>query len=144
MTDQGAGRGGNIAALVVGVIALLMAATSVFILFVPVSASDFEAATGVGWEAFSSANPEAADYLTREARVLAVGFAGFSVMAAVQALGPLRRGDQWAGRTLWLLPVTLLGVAVVFLLSGGRTLGGTYLVAGFVTAVALARARRRA
>jgi hypothetical protein len=142
MTDQSARRGAGIAALIVGVIALLLAATAVFILFVPVSASDFEAATGVDWEAFSSANPDAASYLTREARVLAVGFAGFSLLAGVQALGPLRRGDTSAGRTLWLFPVTLFGVAVVFLSSGGGTLGGTYLVAGFVTAVALNAARR--
>ncbi len=142
MTEQAAGRGGGIAALVVGVIAFLVAAMSLFILFVPVDASDFETATGVGWEAFSSANPEAADYLTREARLLAVGFVGFSLLVGVQALGPLRRGDPWAGRALWVFPVTLMGVAVVFLSSGGGPLGGTYLVAGLVTAVALAAVRR--
>jgi hypothetical protein len=62
---------------------------SVFILFVPVDASDFEVATGVGWDAFSSANLEAADYLRREARLLAVSFAGLSLLAGVLALGPV-------------------------------------------------------
>jgi uncharacterized membrane protein len=125
------------------VIALLLATTSTYILFTPIDPSNFESTTGVEWDGFSAENPEAADYLIREARLLALGFLGLTLLAAMVAWGPLRRGDPWAKRVLWPFPATLLGTALVFLLSGDGVLTGTYLTAGVVSAMALAMAGRR-
>ena len=143
MTTQVTVRPAAMGAVVILAVALLLAAMTAFILFVPVDGSNFETTTGEGWEAFASANPEVADYLTREARLLAVGYLGFALLAAAMAWWPLRRGERWARRALWLFPVTLLGAAVVFLSSGDQVLGGTYLVAGAAAAVALALMWRR-
>lgn len=54
------------------VVALLLAATTIYILFDPVSPSDLESTTAVDWTAFSEANPKAAEYSSREGRLLAV------------------------------------------------------------------------
>lgn len=131
------------AVAIVIVIALLLAATSAYLLFVPVDSSDLESATGATWESFTAVDPAAADYLAREARVLAVGYLGFALLVAAVAWVPLRRGDPWAVRALWLFPATLLGTAAVFLSSGATTLGGTYLGAGALAAAALVTVARR-
>lgn len=136
-------RSSGVAAFIFVVIALLLAATSAYILFTPIDPSNFEAATGVEWDGFSAGNPEAADYLVREARLLALGFLSLTLLVATVAWGPLQRGDPWVKRVLWLFPATLLGAALVFLLSGDGVLTGTYLTAGAVSAVALAMAGRR-
>jgi len=65
-------------------------------------------------ENFRSSNPEAADYLTREARLLAIGFLGLSLMAASVAWGPFRDDDRHASTALWLFPLALLGAGIVF------------------------------
>lgn len=143
MTTRRTRGAGGLAAVVLFTLALLLAATAAYILFVPVDASNFEVTTGVSWDGFSSANPEVADYLVREARLLAVGFLGLTLLTAILAWGPLRRGDSWAGRALWLFPATLLVAAMVFLLSGDPILGGMYVAAGLIAATALAVAVRR-
>lgn len=144
MITRETARRTGVGAIIVFVTALLLAATTAFILVVPVDASNFETTTGVSWDAFAAANPEAADYLTREARILAVGYLGFTLLVAAVTWWPLRRGDPWAARALWLFPATLLAAAVVFLSSDDGLLGGMYLGAGAVTGIALVLAGRRA
>lgn len=142
MTNSATTRRSRVATVVLLVLALLLAAATAYILFDPVSPSNFESTTGVSWDDFSVANPEAADYLSREGRLLAVGWLGLTLLVAATVWGPLRRGEGWAKRTLWLFPTTVVGAALVFLVSGDTALGGMYLVVGVITAVCLAMAGR--
>lgn len=98
----------------------LLALTVLYILFAPVDPNDFESTTGRSWDAFSASNPEVADYLAREARILATGYLGLAVFAVVIVLSRLRAGDPWAAKVLWILPATLGLTAVVFASSDGR------------------------
>lgn len=127
----------RLGATVVLVVALLLAAATVFILIVPVADSDFEAATGVEWHSFSSANPAVATYLMREARLLAVGYLGLTLLVATESWQLLRRDETWPNKTLWLFLVTLWGAALVFFTGGGAGLGFMYLAAGLIAALGL-------
>jgi hypothetical protein len=144
MTTRTRPRQNRAATMVLLALALLLAAATIYILIEPVDASNFESTTGTAWDAFSTLNPEAADYLIREARLLAVGWLGFTLLAAGVVWWPLRRGDGWARGVLWLFPIALLGATAVFMASGDTVLGGSYLVAGVVAGVALAALRRGA
>jgi len=138
-TRRGVGVGG--AAFLI--IALLMAAMAVYIIFVPVDAINFERTTGLDWAEFSSSNPEAADYLFREARLLAIGFLGLSLLSAAVAWEAFHQDDRSTSRAHWLFPAALLGAGIVFLTGEGVALGSTYLVAGALAAVGLILAERR-
>ncbi len=142
-TQQRKQRPNRIASTVLLVMTLLLATMTAYVLFQPIDPSNFESTTGTAWDTFSETNPGVADYLSREARLLAVGWLGFSLLAAAVTFGPLRRGDSWASRSLWLFPVVLFGAAAVFLASGDAALGGTYFVAGIASAVALVVVGRR-
>jgi hypothetical protein len=124
-------------------IALLLALTALYILAVPVDANDFESTTGASWDSFSDANPEVADYLAREARLLATGFLGFSLMSAVIAWRWPHGAGVPAVRVLWLLPLTMWAAAIVFFTGDGGALGAIYLVAGLIAAGALLVVMRR-
>lgn len=124
-------------------VALLLALAALYILAEPIDANDFESTTGASWESFSDANPEVADYLAREARLLAVGFLGFALMSAVLAWWWPQVPDVPMARVLWLVPLTLWAAAVVFFTGDGSTLGAIYLVAGVVAAGALLVVMRR-
>lgn len=138
MTTQPTTRRSNrIATTVLLVVALLLAATTAYILIQPISPSNFESTTGMSWDVFSTTNPEVADYLSREGRLLALGWLGFSLILAAITWWPLRRGDGWASRALWLFPIALLGAALVFMTGGDVVLGGTYLVVGVVSGASL-------
>lgn len=50
-----------------------------------VDPNDFESTTRQSWDTFSASNPEVADYLAREARILAIGYLGLA--AVVFAMG---------------------------------------------------------
>lgn len=141
-TRHGIGVGG--AAFLI--VAMLMAAMTVYILFVPVDAANFETATGFSWAGFSSSNPKAAAYLIRESRLLAIGFLGLSAMAAVVAWQAFQWDDQQATTPLWFFPLTMFGAGIVFIAGSDVVLGFTYLAGGAVAAVGLALAlgwRRR-
>ncbi len=127
----------RVGATVILVMALLLAATTVFILVVPVSDTDFEVTTGVGWDSFSSANPEVAAYLMREARILAVGYLGLTLLVAAKAWQLMRRDEAWPNKALWLFPLTLWGAVLVFFTGGGAGLGFMYLAAGLIVALGL-------
>jgi hypothetical protein len=81
-----------------------MAAMAACVIFVPVDATNFETTTGLDRAEFSSSTPEAADYLIREARLLAIGFLGLSLMSAAVAWRGFHQDDPSAGRALWLFP----------------------------------------
>lgn len=130
-------RSARIARVVLLAVALLLAAATAYILFEPVSASDFESTTGIGWATFSAANPDVADYLSREARLLAVGWLGLSLLVAALVWRLPRSEDGRAPAALWLYPIMLVGAALVFIGGGGPVLGGTYLAAGVVAGAAL-------
>lgn len=136
-------RAGHIGRGTLLAFALLLAAAATYILFIPVDPSNFESTTGTTWESFATPNPETADYLTREGRLLAVGYLSFALLVAAVAWWPLRRGDGWTKKALWLFPACLCGAGAVFLGSGDVALGGTYLAAGAITAAALTLAVRR-
>lgn len=140
-TRRGIGVGGT-AFLIV---AMLMTAMTVYILFVPVDAANFETATGLSWAGFSSSNPKAAEYLIREARLLAIGFLGLSSMAAVVAWQAFHGDNQQPSRPLWFFPLAMFGAGIVFIAGSDVVLGSTYLAGGAVAAVglALAMGRRR-
>lgn len=142
MTTKRTRRGIGVGGAVFIMIALLMAATTAYIFFVPVDANNFEATTGLSWADFRSSNPNTADYLTREARLLAIGFLGLSLMAASVAWLALRGDDRQVSRALWLFPLALLGTAIVFITGDGVALGFTYLLAGALAAVGLMLATR--
>lgn len=124
------------------VVAVLVTAMTAFILAVPIDAADFESTTGVNWESFSASAPEVADYLTREARLLAVGFLGLTLLAAAIAWGFLRRGAPGAKGALFVFPAALVGAAIVFFAGGGSVLGATYLGAASMAGLGLALAGR--
>lgn len=120
----------------------LVAASVLYIVVVPVDADDFESATGVPWAGFAASTPEVADYLVREARLVAVGYFGLALFAGVTAWSGLRAGDRWAARALWVLPATLGLTSVVFLASGAVTLAASYGAVTVMAAGALVGARR--
>jgi peptidoglycan/LPS O-acetylase OafA/YrhL len=113
-----------------------------YLLASPVDPSDFAATTGVDWEEFSSANPEAAEYLAREARILGIGYMGFALFALAIIWSRLRRGDPWAAKVLWILPVLLALTALVFLVGDGSSLAVLYGAMAVVVAVPLLAARK--
>lgn len=125
------------------VVALLMAAMAAYILFVPVDATDFERTTAVSWADFNSANPDVAEYLTREARLLAIGFLGVSLLAAAVAWETFHRDKGGRSLALWVFPMTLIGAGIVFLSEDGTAIGSTYLAAGGVAVAGLLTAGRR-
>ena len=132
----------RVAIIVLLLVPLLVAAGALYILFVPIDPSNFASATGVDWSDFSSVNPEASDYLNREARVLAVGYLGLGLVAALLVWGPLRAREPWAVPPLWLLAMVLLAASFVFFAAGDAVLGTTYLAVGLVSAAAMAVVRR--
>ncbi|MGB7858915.1 MAG: hypothetical protein WBM90_00270 [Acidimicrobiia bacterium] len=140
-TRRGIGVGG--AAFLI--VAMLMAAMTVYILFVPVDTANFETTTGLSWSDFSSSNPKAAEYLIREARLLAIGFLGLSSMAAVVAWQAFHGDNHQASRPLLFFPLAMFGAGTVFIAGSDVVLGFTYLVGGAVAAVGLtlAMGRRR-
>lgn len=125
------------------IVTLLLAAMTGFILLVPIDANNFEVTTELSWDAFSSSNPEAAEYLMREARLLAIGFLGLSLLTAVVAWDTFRADDRQLRRALWLFPLALLGSGLVLIAGDGGGLGAVYLVVGTIAGVALALAPRR-
>lgn len=138
-TSAKLGAGGVVFLIVV----LLLAATSAFILFVPVDANNFETTTGVSWADFSSSNPEAAGYLTREARLLAIGFLGLSLLTAAVAWDAFRSRDRSLVRALCVFPLVLLGCGIFFVTADDAGLGLAYLVAAAIAAIGLALTRSR-
>jgi hypothetical protein len=113
--------------LVIGVAVFVLLA-SIYPLAVPVNEDDFADATGVDWAEFSTAEPEAAQYLEREARLLGAIAVGFGLLVLALAAGPLRRGEVPAWKVMWVLPLSLGLIAAVFLSADGGFLGGVYLV----------------
>jgi hypothetical protein len=128
--------------ILVLVLAGLLALFGVFVLFSPVDAGDFETETGVAWTGFSSAQPEVAGYLEREARLLGAITVGFGLLAAGLAGTLLRGGNRTAWALEWILPATLGLTAAVFLASGATTLGWFYVVATAVAAIGVGLAPR--
>ncbi|HSM02733.1 MAG TPA: hypothetical protein VK960_09900 [Acidimicrobiia bacterium] len=114
--------------LLVLILASLMVLFGLYVLSVPVDASDFERATDVEWDAFSATSPKVAEYLEREARLLGVTAIAMGGFAAGLAGTLVRRGDRTAWWLLWLLPAALALYSIVFLASGSILLGVFYVV----------------
>lgn len=107
----------------VGVFLLL---ASIYPLVVPVNEDDFVDTTGVEWSDFSAAEPEVANYLEREARLLGAIAVGFALLSLAVALGPLRQGNVATWKAMWVFPLGVALVAAVFLAAGGGFLGAFY------------------
>lgn len=127
--------------LVVAIVAGLVLLSGIYPLVVPVDEGDFERETGVVWSEFQTEEPDVADYLEREARVVAAAAIGFAALALGLAAGPLRRGEASAWRVLWIFTAALALIAMVFLLSGGVTIGVMYVVFVGLTVLGLLLAR---
>lgn len=74
----------------------------------------FQSLTGMSWDELQAADPGAArmiDYLWRaEGAALAViGLLTFAI-----SLGALRRGDRWAWYAMWIIPLWIVLVYLVF------------------------------
>jgi hypothetical protein len=120
------------------IVALLLALSAAFIVFVPIDAANFADETGLTWSRFSVENPEASSYLVREARVLAVGYLTLGLIVVTLAWRPLRVGDRWARVALWIFATGLLATSLVFFGAGDSVIGAAYLAASVVSAAALA------
>jgi uncharacterized membrane protein HdeD (DUF308 family) len=128
-----------VASLILGI---MMLGAGLFILSQPVDANDFEAATGIVWEEYQTADPEAADYLVREAQLLGVSFAVLGGIAAALAWTMLRRGNRTAWTITWFIPIAFTATAAVFFGSDAAVLGSFYAVAA-VFGIAIVWAGRR-
>ena len=113
--------------LIFTILALLFVVFGLYVLAVPVDAADFEGATDIEWDAFSSASPKVAEYLEREARLLGATAIAMGALAAGLAGTLVRRGDRSAWLLLWLLPAATALYALVFLTGGAAALGGFYV-----------------
>jgi hypothetical protein len=126
--------------MLVLVLALLVTLFGAYVLVSPVDNGDFEAETGVVYDDFSSETPAVAEYLEREARVLAVTSIAFGLLVAGVA-GLLLRRRQRIGWTLsWLFPGWMALVAIVFFAADATGLGAFYTVAAALGAGALVAA----
>lgn len=121
--------------LFVLILGALVVVFGLYVLSVPVDPGDFERATDVEWDTFSSASPEVADYLEREARLLGVTAIAMGGFAAGLAGTLVRRGNRTAWRLLWLLPAAMALYSLVFLIHGAALLGGFYIA---ITVIAVA------
>ena len=128
--------------VLVFVLAALMALFGIFILFSAVDSNDFENETGIVWSEFSASTPTVADYLNREARLLAAATLGFGLFAAGLAATLLRQGNRTAWALLWVFPGVLGLIAVVFFANGAGALGGFYVTAAAVAVIGMAAAFR--
>ena len=142
MTEQAAQTGGVSKAswVTLVVVSALLVGFGLFVLFSPVDPNDFEATTGLSWSAYSSANPEAAGYLEREARLLAVSSMGVGLLSLALAWFGVREGSDLAVKVMRILPAILVGSAVVFFLGDGTALGWFYAGIAVIAALAVARA----
>jgi hypothetical protein len=127
-------RIGWIGLLIVGV---LVAAAGSYVLIVPIDPADFGAATGTTWATFAAQQPDAAAYLEREARLLAVGFLGFGVLVAGISWTLRTAPDRRLVAVMVTAPVTLGAAATVFLVDGAVGLGAFYAVVALLAALAL-------
>ncbi len=132
----------RLAWVLVTLLGSLLVFFGIFVIFSPVDANDFEAETGVAWDAFQAAEPSVADYLVREARLLGAITIGFGLLVAGLAATLLRRGNRTAALVLWIFPVTLLLAAAVFFASGAAALGGYYAGATVIAAVGVGLSMR--
>lgn len=112
----------------------LMLIAGLFILGQPVDAADFGNETGIVWDEYKAADPEAADYLMREARLLGWSFAVLGGVAAAMAATLLRAANRNAWAIVSFMPIAFAGTAVVFFSSGGTALGSFYAL-GAVAAI---------
>lgn len=108
------------------VIGVVMVAAGLFIVSEPVSADDFEDATGVVWEEFESSDADVAAYLVREATLLGVSFAVLGLVATGLTWSLLRRGSRTGWSIAWFVPVAFGGSAAVFYGADAGLLGGFY------------------
>ena len=88
---------------------------------------------GRAWGQFALQDPEVASLYSMDLVVLGLLGTGFGLLAAAVAVIPYRRGERWAWYALWLLPVTIGGVAARMLID---QYSASYYYAG-ITAVAL-------
>ena len=116
-------------------LAVLTVLFAFFPFFVPVDPGNFESSTGVVWDDFEAANPEAADYLAREARLLGSAWLGFALFSAGIAGTYFRNGDRVGSRLMWIFPTVLVLVGLVFMVYDDMQLGVMYTAVGVLAAV---------
>ena len=92
-------------------------------------AAEFAKDTGTAWDTFSTAYPGIAAAYTLNLRTMYVGYAGLGLFVLVLSWFGLRQGQRWAWYGLWLLPITMALVTLLFAQSRRPEIGAIY--AGF-------------
>jgi hypothetical protein len=132
VTLAGAARIGLVA------IGLLLAASAVYVIAVPVDPEYIHTTTGITWDAFMVANPEIAAYMEREARLLGVGYLGLGLLTAALAWRLPSSGRARETASLWIVPLTLGAATAALLPAGFSVVVLTYGVLAVLAAVAVA------
>ena len=96
--------------------------------------NDFKADTGATWNEFAAAYPGIAAAYVLEQRLAYTGFASVALFALVIAYFGFRQGYRWAWFAMWLLPITLVLMAMLLFLSRRPDIGAFY---GGLTLVAV-------
>ena len=98
-------------------------------------AAEFAKDTGTAWDTFATAYPGVAAAYTLNLRTLFVSFGSLGLFALVLSWFGLRQGQRWAWYGLWLLPITMALVTLLFAQSRRPELGAIY--AGFAVLAAI-------
>jgi hypothetical protein len=120
--------------IVVVLVSAFVALAGLYVLAVPVDPDFFASTTGMAWADFEARSPSVAPSMERSGRLAGVASSSFGLFGLVVALTRLRRGDPWAARTLWILPLGLAAYTLLFVLDG------VAMLAAFYGALALAAA----
>ena len=111
--------------LVLGVSAFVLLA-SLFVVAVPVDRDFFAETTGLVWAEFAIENPAVARSLERTGRRHGISFGAFGLFALVVSWSRLRIGDRWAARVMWILPLVLAAVTMLFVANEATVLAAFY------------------
>ena len=124
-------------------LALLLAASSLFILAAGLDENDVEGSTGLTVEEIDGFSAGVVTYMQRLEALIGVATLGLSVFAA----GNSWLGARDGGRVIWFLlgafPGTLLLFSAVFFLHDSAGLGSFYIVVAAIAAVSWLLSYRR-
>jgi hypothetical protein len=74
-----------------------------------------EAVSGISWEELQTSNPEMADLLDVETRIIGSLWVGLGVIGAAVSLTGFKRGEKWAWWSMWSLPLIMALILGTFL-----------------------------
>jgi cytochrome bd-type quinol oxidase subunit 2 len=74
-----------------------------------------EAVSGISWEQLKTSNPEMADLLDVETRIIGSLWVGLGLIGAAVSLTGFKRGEKWAWWSTWSLPIVMALILGIFL-----------------------------